>query len=101
MEKISQILAAENLNVPAGTVDFGSNVYSMRVQKEFSGRDEILDIVVGTHDGVPVYLRDVARVEDAPEERAQEAYNDGEKGGMIIVKKQSGANSVTISRAVM
>ena len=101
VEKISQILAAENLNVPAGTVDFGSNVYSMRVQKEFSGRDEILDIVVGTHDGVPVYLRDVARVEDAPEERAQEAYNDGEKGGMIIVQKQSGANSVTISRAVM
>ena len=101
VEKISQILAAENLNVPAGTVDFGSNVYSMRVQKEFSGRDEILDIVVGTHDGVPIYLRDVARVEDAPEERAQEAYNDGEKGGMIIVQKQSGANSVTISRAVM
>ena len=101
VEKISQILAAENLNVPAGTVDFGSNVYSMRVQKEFSGRDEILDIVVGTHDGVPVYLRDVAHVEDAPEERAQEAYNDGEKGGMIIVQKQSGANSVTISRAVM
>ncbi|WP_462431931.1 efflux RND transporter permease subunit, partial [Bacteroides nordii] len=47
-----------------------------------------------------VYLRDVARVVDTVEERAQETYNNGVKGAMIIVQKQSGANSVEISRKV-
>lgn len=100
IEQISQVLAAENLNVPAGTIDIGSNVYSMRVQKEFADVNEMLDLVVGTYSGTPVYLRDVAHIDDAPQERAQEAYTNGELGGMIIVQKQSGANSVEISKAV-
>ena len=42
----------------------------------------------------------MARVVDTVEERAQETYNNGVKGAMIIVQKQSGANSVEISRKV-
>ncbi len=100
IEAISSVLAAENLNVPAGTIDIGSNVYSMRVQKEFVDKNEMLNLVVGTYNGTPVYLRDVAHIDDAPQERAQEAYTNGELGGMIIVQKQSGANSVEISQSV-
>ncbi len=100
IEAISSVLAAENLNVPAGNIDIGSNVYSMRVQKEFVDKNEMLNLVVGTYNGTPVYLRDVAHIDDAPQERAQEAYTNGELGGMIIVQKQSGANSVEISQSV-
>ncbi len=100
IEAISSVLAAENLNVPAGSIDIGSNVYSMRVQKEFVDREEMLNLVVGTYSGTPVYLRDVAHIDDAPQERAEEAYTNGELGGMIIVQKQSGANSVEISNSV-
>lgn len=100
IEAISSVLAAENLNVPAGSIDIGSNVYSMRVQKEFVDREEMLNLVVGTYNGTPVYLRDVAHIDDAPQERAEEAYTNGELGGMIIVQKQSGANSVEISNSV-
>ena len=35
------------------------------------------------------------------EERAQETYNNGVQGAMIVVQKQSGANSVNISKKVM
>lgn len=100
IEAISSVLAAENLNVPAGSIDIGSNVYSMRVQKEFVDREEMLNLVVGTYNGTPVYLRNVAHIDDAPQERAEEAYTNGELGGMIIVQKQSGANSVEISNSV-
>ncbi len=100
IEAISSVLAAENLNVPAGSIDIGSNVYSMRVQKEFVDKEEMLNLVVGTYSGTPVYLRDVAHIDDAPQERAEEAYTNGDLGGMIIVQKQSGANSVEISNSV-
>ena len=59
------------------------------------------NIVVGIRNGASVYLRDVATVVDSVEERAQETYNNGVQGAMIVVQKQSGANSVNISRKVM
>ena len=39
--------------------------------------------------------------QDSVKERAQEAYNNGLQGGMVIIQKQSGANSVNISNAVL
>lgn len=101
VEGISQIISAENRNIPGGAFDIGSDTYSLRVQGEFKGSDELKDIVVGSRDGKNVYLRDVARIDDSLEERAQQTYNNGQKGAMIIIQKQSGANSVDISNKVL
>ncbi len=101
VESISSIIAAENRNVPGGSFDIGSDTYSLRVQGEFKSSDELSDIVVGSRDGRNIYLRDVARIDDSLEERAQQTYNDGEKGAMIVIQKQSGANSVEISDKVL
>jgi len=100
IEGIASVISAENRNVPAGNFDIGSESYSLRVQKEFTAPEEMLDLVVGSADGAPVYLRDVATVTDTHEERAQEVYTDREVGGMIMIQKQSGANSVEIARKV-
>ena len=101
IETISSIIGAENKNTPGGTFDVGSNTYSLRVEGEFKDPREMADIVVGTHNGASVYLRDVAKIVDSVEERAQETYNNGVQGAMIVVQKQSGANSVNISKKVM
>jgi len=101
VETISSLIGAENKNVPGGNFDIGSDTYALRVQGEFKDPMELNNIVVGvsTTGGV-VHLSDVARIEDRLEERAQEAFNDGVQGAMIIVQKQSGANSVEISNKV-
>ena len=101
IESIASIIAAENRNTPAGQIDVGSNTYSLRVQKEFTSADDMKMLVVGVSAGKPVYLKDVATIRDGLEERSKETYNNGEKGGMIIIQKQSGANSVKISNKVM
>ncbi|MDE6269538.1 MAG: efflux RND transporter permease subunit, partial [Muribaculaceae bacterium] len=101
IEQIAQVVAAENRNIPGGSFDIGNETYSMRVQGEFQSSDEIADIVVASRNGKNVYLRDVARIDDSLEERAQQTYNNGEKGAMIIIQKQSGANSVEISNKVL
>lgn len=79
----------------------GSNTYSLRVEGEFKDPKEMENIVVGTHNGASVYLRDVAKVVDSVEERAQKTYSNGVQGAMIVVQKQSGANSVAISQKVI
>ena len=99
---IAQKIAAENRNLPLGSMDIGSETYSMRVQGEFDNADQLNDIVVaGDGTTKSVYLRDVAQVIDTVQERLQEVYNNGNRGAMIIVQKQSGANSVEISNKVM
>ena len=101
IETIASVIGAENRNTPAGQIDVGSNTYSLRVQKEFASADEMKHLVVGVNNGRPVYLKDVATIKDGLEERSRETFNNGKKGGMIIVQKQSGANSVNISNKVM
>ena len=101
IEQIGAIIGAENRNIPGGSFDIGSDTYSLRVQGEFKSSDEMANIVVGSYQGRNIYLRDVARIDDTLEERAQETYNDGEQGAMIVIQKQSGANSVQISDKVL
>ncbi|MBD5276127.1 MAG: efflux RND transporter permease subunit [Bacteroides sp.] len=101
IEQIASVVGAENRNIPGGSFDIGSETYSLRVQGEFTSSDQMADIVVGSVGGRNIYLKDVARIDDSLEERAQQTYNDGEKGAMIIIQKQSGANSVEISNKVL
>lgn len=100
VEGISSIIAAENQNIPGGSFDIGNETYSLRVQGEFSDAKQMEDIIVGTYNGGAIYLRDVARVEDSLEERGQHTYNNGVQGAMVVIQKQSGANSVAIAEKV-
>ena len=97
---ISSTIAAENRNVPSGTIDIGSNAYSLRVEKEFTSAEQMLDIVVGHSNGKTIYLRDVARVVDGIEERYQEAYVNGTQGAQIVIQKQADANTVNVIKGV-
>jgi HAE1 family hydrophobic/amphiphilic exporter-1 len=101
VETIAALVGAENRNIPGGTFDIGNETYPLRVQGEFSDPQQMGNMVVGmSPTGGIVHLSDVARIDDSLEERAQESYNNGQKGAMIIVQKQSGANSVQISEKI-
>lgn len=100
IESISSTIGAENKNIPGGNFDIGRETYSLRVEGEFKDSRLLSNVIVGSFNGANVYLRDVARISDSVEERVQETYNNGVKGAMIVVQKQSGANSVDISKKV-
>ncbi|MBP5711177.1 MAG: efflux RND transporter permease subunit [Bacteroidales bacterium] len=101
VESIASVVGAENRNLPLGTMDIGSSTYTMRVEGEYPDAKLMNDIVVGSFNNKNVYLRDVAIVKDTLQERMQEVYNNGVRGAMIIIQKQTGANSVRISEKVM
>ena len=100
VSSIAQVIAAENRNIPSGNIDVGSDTYTLRVQKEFTSPQEMLDIVLSTQGGKVVYLRDVATLRDGTQEREQESYTNGRRSARIIIQKQSGANTVDVIRKV-
>jgi len=97
---ISQIIATENRNIPSGSIDIGSETYSLRIKKEFKDPSELYDVVLGSYNGGTIYLRDVARIVDSVEEKSQESYTNGVRGAQIIIQKQSGYNTVEVIRKV-
>ncbi len=99
-EQIAQKITQENVNVPAGSFDIGSQTYMLRLEGEFDNSSHFRDIIVGNVQGQAIYLRDVATVNDTIESRVQESYTNGKKSATIIIQKQSGANSVDISNRV-
>ncbi|MCK5450981.1 MAG: efflux RND transporter permease subunit [Candidatus Omnitrophica bacterium] len=100
IQKVTEILARENLTLPAGSLKLGKSEYIIRVPGEFENVDEINDVVIGTHEGTLVYLKDVAKVEDGFKEQTMLTRTNGEYGLLLMVQKMTGGNTVNIAEAV-
>ena len=100
VESISSTLAYENRNTPAGTIDIGSNTYSVRVEKEFKSAEEMLNVIVGSYNNAPIYLKDVATVNDGEQERLQKVFSNGQQGAMLTIQKQTDANTVQVVKGI-
>ncbi len=90
----------ENLNRPVGPVREGRYEVLLRTNGEFTNVDDILQVSVTTRNGVPVYLRDIATVEDSHEDIRYYVTVNGRSAVNMMVYKQSGANTVKVSDAV-
>jgi HAE1 family hydrophobic/amphiphilic exporter-1 len=100
VDRVVNLLRTENQNIPLGEVDEGDSTYLLRSQGQFSNLDDIRNLVVLTKDGVPVYMRDIAEVRDATEDRRAFMRINGRPGVRMRVQKQSGENTVAIAQGV-
>ena len=100
VEQIAAVIAQENVNVPAGNFNIGSQTYMLRLEGEFKESAYIENIMIANVRGNPVYLKDLGVVSDTIESDVQESFTNGQRSAMIIVQKQSGANSVQIANSV-
>jgi len=98
--QVKQVLAAENLNLPAGSIKSGPQEYFVRIPARYRDVEEIKNTVVGYFNGRPVYLKDVAEVEDAYKEQTVNGWADGKKAIVLILQKQAGKNTVKVVQGV-
>jgi HAE1 family hydrophobic/amphiphilic exporter-1 len=100
IRNVVEVLRRENLNEPVGPVTEGDFELLLRTQGEFKDVAQIQNVVLSTREGVPVYLRDVATVADSHEEVRDMVRVDGRPGMRLSIRKQSGANTVSVAKAV-
>ena len=109
---VSQALQSENINLPGGSIDIGSMKYTVRVAGEFDELESMRHIVVKSPDGNPIYLRDVAEIEDGfedpttfsrlttwKENAAGERIPVTKTNVSLAIVKRSGENIVAIAEA--
>ncbi|MBN2518968.1 MAG: efflux RND transporter permease subunit, partial [Bacteroidales bacterium] len=80
LEQIGQIIQAENLNMPSGSIKMGSNDYALRIEGEFSESNQISNLVIGNYYGQTIYLKDIATVNDSLKEKSMDERIDGKIG---------------------
>ena len=94
---LQQVVASENQNTSGGAITLGDGRYQLRVPGEFETPEEILQLVVATHQGYPIYLKDVAHVSDGTKDETSRSRLDGISSVNIAVKKRIGENIIQIT----
>ena len=74
-----------NVNMPSGSMDIGEGKYLVRVPEDFKHPSEIFSIVAFVRDGKPVYLRDVAYINDSYKDPITRSRLNGEKSVTLAV----------------
>ena len=97
---IGQIIQAENLNMPVGTVNKGNNELNVRTMGEFKSIEEIRNLNIPLNTGGTIRLRDIAEVNLINKDQQSITKLNGEEVVQVTVMKQSDANTVNVANDV-
>jgi len=97
---VAQILAAENLNMPGGTVKKGTNELTVRTTGEFKSLEEIKSLPIPLPTGGTIRLKDIADVSLRNKDQSSITKLNGKEVVQISVMKQSDANTVNVARSI-
>ena len=97
---LQQVVSSENRNTSGGSITLGDGRYQLRVPGEFKTPEEIYGLVITSHEGRPVYLKDLAAVRDSFKDENSRSRLDGRDAVSIAVKKRAGENIIAISEQI-
>jgi len=95
---VRQALERENLTLPGGDMREGFNDMYVRTRGEFQSLDEIANTIITMVDGQPIRVKDVAEVVDGFSDVNRLVQIDRQPMVRLGIRKQSGANTVTVAR---
>ena len=96
VETLGNLIAAENVNVPAGSLDLGNQTFNLKSDLEFDDSRELHDIIISNMGGRTIRLTDIADIRDTLEKATMDERINGRQGVRVIVQKQTGSNTVQI-----
>ena len=100
MEQVKNAVNAASLNIPGGHVQAGERRFSVLTSGDFDNLAEIENIVVSSNQGMPVYLRNVAKVSISEGLPSFRAFYQGESAVYLNVLQRPGTNIFDVSSAV-
>jgi hydrophobic/amphiphilic exporter-1 (mainly G- bacteria), HAE1 family len=96
LEDLAAAINQANSNSPVGTLDGPNQTLILQANKQLATAREFAGLIVSSKGGNPVYLRDVADVQDSVEVIKSWATVNGENAIMLAILRQPGANTVAV-----
>jgi HAE1 family hydrophobic/amphiphilic exporter-1 len=101
IDQVRNAIRAQDVEIPGGRIDQGPNELMLRTLGRVENVRDFEKLIITTVQGAPVYLRDIAKVEDGYEEPRSLARQDGNPAVSLLIRKQSGTNTVRVADIVM
>jgi len=123
--QVAQTIQTANNETQAGIMESGNTHFTVYTGKFLSNAEDVKNLVVGTFEGAPVYVRDVANVTKGPETEPYQMVNyysghayaqhdsfwlaqdvtmpevNGAPAVTIAVSKKIGSNGVDVAKAIL
>ncbi|CAM3927956.1 efflux RND transporter permease subunit [Roseateles saccharophilus] len=100
LEDLQNAIRLANANTPVGVLDGARQTLTIQANKQLRNAQEFGDVVVASRNGAPVYLRDVADVQDSFETVKSFGSFQGERSIVLAIQRQPDANTVKVVDAV-
>jgi len=104
MAGISKYIQGSNMQLSSGNILSGDSAFSVQTGSFLKTADDVANLVVGVNEGMPVYLRQVAQVEEGPGTPSQ-YVSYGEKGNYpavtIAIAKKSGVDAKKLAGEIL
>lgn len=98
--QIAERIRVENVNLSGGRLEEGNQRFLVRTLNEYQDVDEFRDAIIAQTEGRPVYLRDVATVEQGYKDREAITRVDGRESVELAVYKEGDANTVQVAERI-
>ena len=99
--QVSEAINRSGFDVPAGKIDDKREQNSIRLKGKYETIKNIEWVQVAMYKpGSPIYVKDIAKVEDGIAEATSFNRFNGKEGIGLLLKKQGDANAVDVSRLV-
>ncbi|MEM7191646.1 MAG: CusA/CzcA family heavy metal efflux RND transporter, partial [Pseudomonadota bacterium] len=97
LSKVTDVIRASNMDVGGRTLELSEREYMVRGRGYISSLEDIENIVVKNDGGIPVLLKDVARIELKPDERRglTDLNGEGEVASGIVLQRY-GENALSV-----
>ncbi len=100
VSQLSQTIQRQNIEIPSGRIAQGPREVTLRTLGRISSPEQFADLIVNSDKDAPIRVRDFATVEDSWEEPRDLARLDGKPAVTLLVRKQSGTNTVKVIQTV-
>jgi HAE1 family hydrophobic/amphiphilic exporter-1 len=100
MDDVVRALQSENLEVPGGRIETRDHELVVRTRGRIQRPEEFGAIVVAERPAGPIYVRDVAMVEDGMQDERSLSRLNGQRAVSLLVRRQSGTNAVAVAHGI-
>lgn len=96
LASISTVINAANVNGSKGGFDGASKSVTIEANDQLRSADEYKNLILKYENNAAIYLKDVATIQEAPQDLYQRAWANGKPAIIVNVQRQPGTNVVAI-----
>jgi HAE1 family hydrophobic/amphiphilic exporter-1 len=96
IDEVIQTIQAQNRDIPGGHLIKGNEEFIVRTTGKYKNVQQIADTVVKVENGFPVYVKDIATVEDSHKEIRNYSKTNMKDSVIMWITKESGSNTVEV-----